>query len=190
MDQRAAEPQLLLHAAGKFHRGAVGEGLEAGTFQQLGNARLPLPAALSEQPAEEIDILEDGQGGIKVLAETLRHIGDTRAGILAVARIGHIAAQNLHLAFLDGARAGDERQQARFAHTVRPDKPDHPPGGDLDRYVGQRNGASEGQPHIGQSRDRCMPVIRCGRRDHGGHRHLTRLRSRFSGQAACGSSRT
>ncbi|MNS94701.1 hypothetical protein D3C72_1289260 [compost metagenome] len=190
VDQRTAQPQLLFHAAGKLHRGAIGEWFEAGALQQFGNARLPLPAALSEQPAEKVDIFEDGQGGIKVLAKTLRHIGDARAGILTVTRIGHVAAQNLYLALLDGPRAGNERQQARFANTVRPDKPYHPPCGNLDRYIGQRNGTSEGQPHIGQSRDRCVPVIRCGRRDHGGHRHLTRLRSRFSGQAACGSSRT
>ncbi len=96
-----------------FIAGRVGEGLETGTFQQIGNARLPLPAALSKQPAKKSIFSKTDQGGIEVLAKTLRHIGDTRAGILAVAGIGHVAAQTqkLHLALLDGARAGDERQR-------------------------------------------------------------------------------
>ncbi|MNE76439.1 hypothetical protein D3C80_1726760 [compost metagenome] len=88
-----------------------------------------------EQAGEKIDILEDGQRRIEVLAKPLRHIGDPGAGRVAMADIGHVAAKHLDLALLDRAGAGDERQKARLADAIRPDHADHAAGRDIDRDV-------------------------------------------------------
>ena len=66
---------------------------------------------LSEQAAEELDVLADAEIGIEVLAEPLRHVGDARADRGAVRRIGHVAAEHVGLAGLDLPGAGDDREQ-------------------------------------------------------------------------------
>ena len=50
---------------------------------------------------------------------------------MAVARIGHIAAQYVDAARLDLAGSRDQRQQTGFADPVRPDEADHTTGGDV-----------------------------------------------------------
>ena len=79
VDQRAAQPELLPHAAGELPCRPIGERRQASAVEQLGDAPVALVARLAEQAAEELDVLADAEVGIEVLAEPLRHIGDARA---------------------------------------------------------------------------------------------------------------
>ena len=60
--------------------GRAAKGASPVLSQKLADAALPLVPVMPEQAAEEVDVLEDGQRRIEVLAEALRHIGDARAG--------------------------------------------------------------------------------------------------------------
>ena len=91
---------------------------------RLGDPRRALGAAVTEQSAEEVDVFPDAEVGIEVLSQALRHKGDARADRAAMARIGHVAAQNFHPAVLDALGAGDEAQQRRLADAVRADHSD------------------------------------------------------------------
>ena len=79
VDQRAAQPELLPHAAGQLLCRPIGERREAGAVEQFGDAPLALVARLPEQAAEELDVLAHAEVGIEVLAEALRHVGDARS---------------------------------------------------------------------------------------------------------------
>jgi len=109
VDQRAAEAELLLHAAGELARRAFDEGRETRATGQFGDAPVSLFGVLAEQPAEELEVLEHRQRRVEVLAQPLRHVGDTRADRAAVAGIAHVAVEHLHLALLQLARTGDQR---------------------------------------------------------------------------------
>src|SRR3712207_8220241 len=63
--QRAAEAELLLHAARELPCRAVREGMEAGRGQQPGDPRLPLRPAPAEEPGEEADVLPHAEVGIE-----------------------------------------------------------------------------------------------------------------------------
>jgi hypothetical protein len=76
MDQRAAQPELLPHAARQFFRRPLGKRGQPGGGKQVGNAPRPLGARLPEQTAKKFDVLADVEIGIEVLAEALRHKGD------------------------------------------------------------------------------------------------------------------
>ena len=65
VDQRAAKAQLLLHAAGELAGRPGLELLHGGCGQELGDAGSPFLRALSEQAAEEIDVLEHAQRRIR-----------------------------------------------------------------------------------------------------------------------------
>ena len=138
VDQRAAQPELLLHAARELAGGAVAKRCQAGGVEQALDTRLALGRALAEQPREEIDVLAHRQRGVEVAPQPLRHEGDARGQLLAKARVGHVAAQHAHAAALDGLDAGDDGQQGRFADAVRPDQADGAPGRQLQRDVRQR----------------------------------------------------
>ena len=125
MDQRAAQPELLLHAAGQLARRAFAERRHAGAAQQIVDAALAFGGVLAEQAAEEVEVLEHRQRGVEVLAQALGHVGDMRADTAAVARVGHIAVEYLDAAGLDLPRPGDQRQQAGLADAVRADQADH-----------------------------------------------------------------
>ncbi len=59
MDQRTAERELLLHAAGQL-RGRSGlEGIETRRLEQFVDAAAALSRVLPEEPGVEVDILED-----------------------------------------------------------------------------------------------------------------------------------
>ena len=79
VNERAAEAELLPHAARQFLRRPVGEGREPGAVQKLGNPPIALGARLPEHAAEEFDVFADAEVGIEVFAQPLRHIGDARA---------------------------------------------------------------------------------------------------------------
>ena len=79
VDQRAAQAELLPHAARELLRRAIGEWREPGAVKKLGNPPFALGARLPEQAAEEVDVLADAEVGIEILAQALRHIGDARS---------------------------------------------------------------------------------------------------------------
>jgi hypothetical protein len=74
--------------------------------QQIGHAGLALGRGVAEQAAEEVHVLCHGQGGIQVLAQALRHVGNARAHVTAVRGLGHVAVEHLHLTVLDALGAG------------------------------------------------------------------------------------
>ncbi len=138
VDQRAAQAELLAHAAGELLGQPVGEGREAGALQQLGDPEVALGAALAEQAAEELDILAHAEVRIEVLAQALRHEGDPRADRRAMAHIDHVAAQHFDPAFLDALGAGNEAQQRGFADAIRADQPDSAIGRNVERQPVER----------------------------------------------------
>ena len=78
VDQRAAERQLLLHAAGELAGGPLEERVEAGRAGQIVDARFPLRLPLAEQPADEVQVFEHAERRVEIAAEALRHVGDAR----------------------------------------------------------------------------------------------------------------
>ncbi|MCY1483927.1 hypothetical protein D9M68_175120 [compost metagenome] len=175
VDQRAAQAELLFHAAGQLAGRALGEGREAGGVEQLGDAPAALGLVVAEQAGEEVDVLEHRERRVEVLAEALRHVGDARADAPPVAGVAHVAAEHLDLAGLDDPRAGDQRQQAGLADAVRADQPDHAVGGNLQADRVDRAGLAIAQAHAIQA---CRHGVHCGT-----------LICSSAGQAASGSRR-
>ncbi len=149
MDQRAAQAELLLHAAGQLAGRPLGEAGEAGALEQCGDPALALGAVLAEQAAEEVDILEDRKRRIEVLAQALRHVGDARA-----ARRRRCAASAMSppststLPSWICARAGDQRRagstcRRRPARSARPCSP----AGMSSVMRVERRGLAVGQAH-------------------------------------------
>jgi hypothetical protein len=122
VDERAAEPELLLHAARELAGRPVTEGREPGAGQQLLDAPPALGARLAEQATEEIDVVEDRQRRVEIAPQSLGHVGDAeRHGAPDPAR-AHVAAQHLHGAVADRPGAGDQAEQGRLAHAVGTDQ--------------------------------------------------------------------
>ena len=72
VDERAAQPEFLPHAARQLLRRPIGERAPARCFATSSAIRQSRSAArLPEQPAEELDILADAEVGIEVLARAL-----------------------------------------------------------------------------------------------------------------------
>ncbi len=90
---------------------------------------------------EKLDILAHAEVRIKVLAQALRHVCDARADSLAILGLGHISAENGHVAGLDTARARDQGQERRLADAIRPDKSDHTSARNVDTQVVERENA-------------------------------------------------
>ena len=140
VDQRAAERQLLLHAARELAGGPLEERVEAGRAGQIVDARLPLRLALAEQPADEVHIFEHAERGVEIAAEALRHVGDARVCALPERCVLEVSIKRPHLAGLDLAHAGDQPEQRRFADAVGADESGHPARGNGDRHVIERDG--------------------------------------------------
>ncbi|GLK58309.1 hypothetical protein GCM10017624_04660 [Azotobacter vinelandii] len=175
VDQRTAEAELLLHAAGELARRPLGERRQAGAAGQVGDACVALRPVLAEQAAEELQVLAHGQRRVEVLAQPLGHVGDARADPAAVGGVGHVAVQHTDAALLDTPRAGDQRQQAGLADAVRTDQAHHAVGGDF--QVEPVQGAS---PAIAQGDPGKL----------GDAAHGTRLTCRWVGHSSAGSSFT
>jgi len=165
VDQGAAQAQLLLHAARQLAGGTVEERCQAGGPGQLLDAPAPFGAVMAEQAAEEVDILEDRQGGIEIFTQTLRHVGDTRADGTAVGGIGHVAAQHLDLARAERAGTRDQGQQAGLADAVGADYSDHEASGHRQFHIRQRQAVAIAKADPVQSRHRA--VVMGGRFSHG-----------------------
>ena len=106
MNQRAAQAELLLHAAGELAYGARQERIQAGAVSQFVDAPPAFGGRMAEQAAEELQVLLDRERGVEVLAQTLGHVGDVGAHSIAVTGTRHIAAQHLHTALLHLPGAG------------------------------------------------------------------------------------
>jgi hypothetical protein len=132
VDQGAAEPKLLLHAARQLAGRPLGEGIEPGAPEQGLDPLAPLAPALAEQPAEERQVLGNREIHVEIAAQTLGHIGDPGAHQPPVGGAGHVAPEGHDPPALDLAGAGDEPEQGRFAHPVRPDDAHHAPPGQFE----------------------------------------------------------
>ena len=139
VDEGAAEAQLLLHAAGQFARGTRFELLQARRGQKLVDLGATLRRRQSEQSAEEIDVLEDGERRVEVAAEALRHIGDATADVPQCLLVGDGLVEDDNLAALNDLHPRDEPQQRGFANAVRPDHADHDARRNVDRDVSERD---------------------------------------------------
>ena len=156
VDQRAAQAELLLHAAGELFRRPVGEVGQRRRLHQLGDAPVALGSGLAEQTGEERDVLTHAQIRIEILAEPLRHVGDARADLFARAPVGHVGAEHDRLAALDRPRAGQDRQQRGFADAVRSDQSDHVSRGNRDRDVIERHDIPVALRDLSDDRDRAF----------------------------------
>ena len=94
VDEAATKPELLPHAARQFLRRTVGKGCEPGALEKLGDSRVPFGTGLPEQAAEKLDVLADAEVRIKVLAQSLRHIGDAGADRGPMRRIRHAPVED------------------------------------------------------------------------------------------------
>ena len=101
VDERAAEAELLLHAAGELAGRTRFELLHGRRGQKLGDARATLFGALAEQAAEEVDVLEHAQRRVEVAAEALRHIGDAAADLPQCVLVGDVLVEDDDLALLN-----------------------------------------------------------------------------------------
>ena len=108
MNQRAAQAEFLLHAPGQLACRALQEFEQASGLGQLIDPLAALCGAMTEQAREELQILLDRERRIQVFAQSLRHVGDARAYLLAMGLAGHVATQHLDRALLDDAHT---RQQ-------------------------------------------------------------------------------
>ena len=107
VNQRAAERQLLFHAAGKLAGGPVEERIETGRAGQVVDARLALRLPLAEQAADEVQIFEHAERGVEIAPETLRHVSDARVGALPERCVPEVSIERPHLAGLDLSYPGD-----------------------------------------------------------------------------------
>ena len=151
VDERGAEPHLLLHAPREFAGGAVVKGGEAGRLEQAGDPRAPFRRPLAEEPGEEVDVFKNAQLHREVLAEPLRHEGDPRTDGVAVPQVGNVAAEHDHAAGLDPLGSGDQAEQRRLADAVGADQPDHLACGNINREVADCRRVAE---PVGDTRDR------------------------------------
>ena len=122
VDQRAAQPELLLHPPRQLARRTVGKGGQPGRIEQpprMGRARLGIEP---EQAAKEIDVFRNAERRIEIFAQPLRHIGDARqkrgARLAARARGDKIVAKHAQIPGLRAPHPGDQPEQRRFAHPV------------------------------------------------------------------------
>ena len=80
---------------------------------------------MPEKPAEKLEIFFHGQGGIEILAQSLRHIGDIRTHAVTMGLFGNVASQHLGGPGLHSPRPRDDGQQAGFSDTVGTNQADH-----------------------------------------------------------------
>jgi len=163
VDQRAAEAELLVHAARELSGRAIAEGREPRGLEQLRDPRLARRARVAEEPAEEVRVLEDGERRVEVAAESLRHVGDARRHGRAEPARRHVAAERLDGARLDRARARDEPEQRGLPDTVGTDQAHDAAGGHVEIH------AVEGSRLAVAMRHGPEPRGEGGRRAHSGN---------------------
>ena len=139
VDERTAKAELLLHAAGELAGRPVLERVECRRGQKLGDAGASLGRRLSEQPAEEIDVLEYAQRRIEIAAQPLRHVGDAAADGFEMGGVAQDCRRRRRPVPSESAHARNKRQQRGLADPVRPDHAHHDPRGNVDRDVIERD---------------------------------------------------
>ena len=134
--------------------GRSGEGRQAGRLQQVGDAPLALGAAVAEQAAEEVDVLEHRERRIEVPARVpaaCRRCAGRPGGGAARRPCRRRAPRRCPVWM---ARApGDQRQQAGLADAVRADQADHAAGRQLESDGVERAGRAVAQADVVQSSD-------------------------------------
>ena len=108
VDERTAEPELLLHPAGEVHRRTLGEGCETGGRGQLGDALRSGRPVLPEQATEEIQVLPDREAGVEIATEALGHVGNALDHGVALAALPQIVPEHLDPTGLDLPHPGDD----------------------------------------------------------------------------------
>ena len=139
VDERTAKTELLLHSAGELTGRAILERIKRGGGQEFGDAGAALGSRLSEQPAEEVDILENAERRIEIAAEPLRHVGNAGAEAFEVGRLGKVAVEHHNLSALDCAHARNQGQQGGLADPVGSDHPHHLARRDFNRCIVERD---------------------------------------------------
>ena len=131
--QRAGQPQLLLHPAGKFARQPVGERAEGSKRQQTLEGFLPGFAGNAAQIGIQVQVFHYRQ--IFVQTKLLRHIAEYAVERRVV--FDRIEAKHAGTAFIRLQQSRQHPHQRGFARAVRPHQPGHIAF--LDRTVQRRD---------------------------------------------------
>ena len=170
------QADLLLHAAGELAGGAVGERPQARGVEQGADAAGTLSVGHAEEPGEEVDVLEDAELEVEVLAQALGHEGNAWAGGVAVGGLGHVAAEDADRARLDLLRAGDQAHERGLADAVGADQADHASGGDVEIQRVERAGGPVSVRDAADRYHRRRVTVRRGGDAHAGGGHRVALR--------------
>ena len=112
--------------------GRSGNGPRPVASSRSADAAGTLSVGHAEEPGEEVDVLEDAQLEIEVLAQPLGMKAMRGQTASRWAAVGHVAAEDADLARLDLLRAGDQAHERRLADAVGADQADHAAGGDVE----------------------------------------------------------
>ena len=104
------------------------------------DAGLAFVGRLIEQSGNEVQVLEHAECGIKIAAETLRHVCHPRVATLEMLRIAQITTKCPHPSRLDLPHPGYQAKQGRLAHTIRTNETDHATPGNRERHVVEGEG--------------------------------------------------
>ncbi len=121
VNERAAQMQLLLHAARELRRATFAEGREAAPRQKLRLARLARTGRHAVEVGEEVQVLGDREGSVE--SEALRDVADARAQTLRFP--GHVAPEHRGAAARGFQQRGQDLQQGRLAGAVGADEAEH-----------------------------------------------------------------
>ena len=161
--------------------GRSGNGPRPGGVEQGADAAGALGVGHAEEPGEEVDVLEDAELEVEVLAQALGHVGDARAGGVAVGGLGHVAAEDADRAGLDLLRAGDQAHERGLADAVGADQADHAAGGDVEVSASSAGGPV-GVRDAADRYHRRRVAVRRGGDAHAGGGHRVALRQGRGGR--------
>src|SRR5262249_6678920 len=136
--QRAAQADFLLHAARELAARPASKRIETCRRQENIDARAALRRRLTEQAAEEIDVVKNAERPIEIAAEPLRHVSDTAVTCSTMRNIGHVSVEHRDFAGLDLAHPGDEAEQGELADAVGPNHSHHAIGRNIEGEVVER----------------------------------------------------
>ena len=141
VDERAAQPELLLHAAGQLAGRAIAKAARARCWRAARrSAAAARPRGWPNRRPKKSTLSKTDSVRVEVAPEALGHVGDAGRDAPPVRGGAHVAAEHLHRAVLDLARAGDQAEQRRLADAVRADEAGHAAGGnvEIDRVERER----------------------------------------------------
>ena len=126
-NQRAGQPQLLLHPARQPAGQAVGERSQRRHLHQPRVAFPPLRGGDTVHVGIEVQVLQNAQ--VLVQPEPLRHVADAFLDLLGVG--GHIDIQDLQLARVGRHQPRRQPNERRLARTIGPNQGREHPRTDL-----------------------------------------------------------